>query len=163
MILKLRFELGKPVELWGFEPQTSCMPCDYGTGLGGSGRRRVSHLAAGIRPGGVWTAASVPARWLPELSPDESMISACSISRTSKRRLDAGAQPGGRSRPWSRARGDGLPAETLLPPYLQGGGIQFRVVGALTHRSHPFSAQAPGHAQSCAASLPGHRPHAAPP
>ena len=26
MILKLGFDLGKRVELWGFEPQTSCMP-----------------------------------------------------------------------------------------------------------------------------------------
>ena len=27
MILELGFDLGKRVELWGFEPQTSCMPC----------------------------------------------------------------------------------------------------------------------------------------
>ena len=30
MILKLGFDLGKRVELWGFEPQTSCMPCKLG-------------------------------------------------------------------------------------------------------------------------------------
>ena len=28
MILELAFDLGKLVELWGFEPQTSCMPCE---------------------------------------------------------------------------------------------------------------------------------------
>ena len=26
-------DLGKRVELWGFEPQTSCMPCDADAGL----------------------------------------------------------------------------------------------------------------------------------
>jgi hypothetical protein len=30
MILKLGSELGKRVELWGFEPQTSCMPWNAG-------------------------------------------------------------------------------------------------------------------------------------
>jgi hypothetical protein len=30
-MIQMASELGKRVELWGFEPQTSCMPCKRST------------------------------------------------------------------------------------------------------------------------------------
>jgi len=57
------------VELRRLELRTSCMPCDADTGLGEPGRGPDGRSPAEPEPARVWTAASVPARWLPGLSP----------------------------------------------------------------------------------------------
>src|ERR1039457_1716934 len=72
MILKLGFDLGKRVELWGFEPQTSCMPYKGTTSTAVHLCRSASHdvrcSPPESRPVAVLSCCTVPSLHPCELS-----------------------------------------------------------------------------------------------
>src|SRR5450755_3443329 len=68
MILKLGFDLGKRVELWGFEPQTSCMPYN-GTTSTRVHRRRSPSQDVRTSPPGSRAVAVLSCCTLPSLHP----------------------------------------------------------------------------------------------
>src|SRR5260221_10903290 len=51
------------VELWGFEPQTSCMPYDFAQKPGESGRVPVATSPAATLAQGVWRGLAVRREW----------------------------------------------------------------------------------------------------
>src|SRR6266487_6072712 len=73
MILKLGPDLGKLVELWGFEPQTSCMPCTLrpSPDVAGRGLMWRSPAASVAGRGLAWPGDG--ARWLPTWLPGQSL------------------------------------------------------------------------------------------
>src|SRR6266567_6097337 len=80
MILELGSDLGKRVELWGFEPQTSCMPCTLQTSLGVAGRRLVWRSPAASVAGRGLASPGVAPRWLPTWLPE--LVSAANVRRS---------------------------------------------------------------------------------
>ena len=73
MILKSGSDLGKRVELWGFEPQTSCMPCTLQLSLGVAGRGPVWRSPAASVAGRGLMSPGVAPRWLPAWLPANSL------------------------------------------------------------------------------------------
>ncbi|SRR6266542_1607053 len=102
MILELRSDLGKLVELWGFEPQTSCMPYTLrpSPGVAGRGPMWCSPAASVAGRGLAWLG--VCPRWLLTWLPGNSLAPLISMALTLASRADTpatGGCPGVADRP----------------------------------------------------------------